>query len=105
MANKDQRTEQPTQRRMFKAREEGNFPTARIFVGSMQFLTFVALMRSSGGDWIRLIRGSMATLLSHALNPRLSASEVITLNLDLVKQTLIPLASLGGILLAVTLGV
>ena len=40
----DQKTEKPTQRRLNKAREEGNFPTARTFVGALQFLAFVGLL-------------------------------------------------------------
>ena len=56
MADKDQKTEQPTQRRMNKAREEGNFPTARVFVSALQFLAFVALLHSWGPAWIQSIR-------------------------------------------------
>ena len=44
MAEKDQKTEQPTLRRTQKAREEGNFASARIFVGALQFLAFVAML-------------------------------------------------------------
>jgi len=43
MADKSERTEAPTQRRLQKAREEGQFPAAREFVGALQFLTFAAV--------------------------------------------------------------
>ena len=62
MAEKDQKTEQPTQRRMKKAREEGNFPTARVFVGALQFLAFVSLIHAWGPEWLMDIRASMASL-------------------------------------------
>ncbi len=105
MADKDQKTEQPTQRRMKKAREEGNFPTARVFVGALQFLAFVSLIHAWGLDWIRAIRRSMAALFQHALDPRLTAEEIIALSLDLLKHTLVPVAVLGAVLIAITLAV
>ena len=55
-----QKTEQPTPRRLKKAREEGNFPTARIFVNALQFVAFVWLLRSWGPGWIQSLRASMA---------------------------------------------
>ncbi len=50
MADNGQRTEQPTAKRLEKARKEGQFPTARQFVSAMQFLAFVAVLQSWGGD-------------------------------------------------------
>src|SRR5580658_8505065 len=105
MAEQDQKTEQPTQRRMKKAREEGNFATARIFVGALQFLAFVSLIHAWGLDWLLTIRGNMAAVFQHALDPRLTGQEVIALILDLIKHTLIPVAGLGGVLVAITIAV
>jgi flagellar biosynthetic protein FlhB len=103
MAEKDQKTEQPTQRRMKKAREEGQFPSARLFVSAMQFLAFVAMLHAWGARWIMDIRRNMATMFDHALNARLEPQEVIGLGLDLLMHSLIPLAILGAVLLAITL--
>jgi flagellar biosynthesis protein FlhB len=109
MADKDQKTEQPTERRMKKAREDGNFPTAKVFVGAMQFLAFVSLIHAWGMGWIQTIRATMSTLLQHALDPRMSTSEILALMLDLLRRTLIPLGILGvimaGITIAIQLGV
>src|SRR5579872_611539 len=105
MADKDQKTEQPTQRRMHKAREEGNFPTARVFVSALQFLAFVALIHAWGMDWLQGVRASMAALFQHALDARLTPSEVISLGLDLLTHSLIPLAALGAVLIAITIAV
>ena len=67
MADKDQKTEQPTQRRLKKAREEGKFPTARVFVGALQFLAFV-------GSDSRLGRGldssASATVMARSVRAR-----------------------------------
>ena len=40
MADKSHQTEQATPRRLEKAREEGNYPSARQFVSGIQFLVF-----------------------------------------------------------------
>ena len=103
MAEKDQKTEQPTQRHMQKAREEGNFPSARIFVGSIQFLAFVAMLRSWGATWITATHETMAQLLHHSLAPSLDPAFILNLSLDLIKRTFMPLAVLGGVLVGVTL--
>jgi flagellar biosynthetic protein FlhB len=100
-----QKTEQPTQRRMKKAREDGNFPTARVFVNAMQFVAFVWLLRNWGPGWIQSLRASMAVLLEHALDPRLSPSEVVGLGLDLLKHLMIPLGALGAVMIAITLAI
>jgi flagellar biosynthetic protein FlhB len=103
MADKDQKTEQPTQRRMEKAREEGNFPSARTFVGALQFLVFVAMLGSWGGTWVGAIHETMSLLLQHALQPELSAGYLLQLSVELIKRTFMPLAILGAVLMATTL--
>jgi flagellar biosynthetic protein FlhB len=105
MAEKDQKTEQPTQRRLKKAREEGNFPTARVFVGALQFLAFVSLIHAWGLNWLLTVRGNIAAVFQHALDPRLSGEEITALSLDLIQHTMIPLALLGVVLIAITIGV
>jgi len=105
MPDRSQKTEQPTPRRLKKAREEGNFPTARVFVGAMQFLAFVALIDNWGPAWIQSLRASMASLLQHALDPRMSTSEIIALGIDLLKHLLIPLSILGATMIAITLAI
>ena len=49
MADQRQKTEQPTQRRLQKAREEGQFPAAREFVAALQFLAFAAVLERGRG--------------------------------------------------------
>jgi flagellar biosynthesis protein FlhB len=105
MADKSQKTEQPTPRRLKKAREEGNFPTARVFVSAMQFLVFVVVIHAHGPEWITSARNAMASVLQHALDPKLGPTEVVSLILELLKRMLIPLAVMGGILTGMTLAI
>ncbi len=102
--SKDQRTEKPTQRRMKKAREEGRFPSARVFVSALQFLAFVAMLRSFGVAWILDIRNVMADLLRHSMSPNLPAADVIQFALRLLKRAMTPLLSLGAVMLLITVG-
>ena len=56
-----QKTEQPTQRRLQKAREQGNFASSRQFISGVQFLAFVTLLRlfgERGSASMRLIMGA-----------------------------------------------
>ena len=52
MADTGQKTEQPTQRRLERARKEGQFPASRDFVSAMQFAAFVAVAGAWGPDWV-----------------------------------------------------
>jgi flagellar biosynthetic protein FlhB len=101
----EQKTEQPTQRRLNKAREEGNFPAARVFVSALQFLAFVALLQAWGPLWIADIRMGISLLFESALNPRLGVTEVTALGLGLLRRELLPLAALGGALIGITVAV
>jgi len=105
MADNDQKTEQPTQRRLHKAREEGNFPTARTFCGAMQFLAFVSLIRVWGPNYIHSLQSALSTVLAHALGPRLGTAEVVSLGLDLLARIFAPLAVLAGLMIAITLAI
>jgi flagellar biosynthetic protein FlhB len=88
---------------MLKAREEGNFPSARTFVGAIQFLAFVAMLRSWGGTWITATHETMAQLLHHALAPNLDPAFILNLSVELIERTFMPLAVLGCVLIGVTL--
>jgi flagellar biosynthesis protein FlhB len=57
MADNGQRTEQPTAKRLDKARKEGQFPSAPQFVSAMQFITFVAILEAWGGGGSRSCAG------------------------------------------------
>lgn len=105
MAGQGEKTEQPTQRRLKKAREEGNFPTARVFVSAVQFLAFVTLLHAWGPEWIGSIRLAMAMVLQRALSPHLNTSEILSVGMDLLVKMLAPLALLGAALLGVTFGI
>jgi len=102
----EHRTEQPTQRRVEKARREGNFAVAREFVGAVQFAALVGLLAAFAPGWLAQARQGLRGLLAQAFRAQdLGRGEVAAL----AREVIPPLAAAGGLagalVLAVTLGV
>ena len=93
------KTEQPTQRRVEKAREEGQFPAAREFVGALQFMAFLALLAAGGTAWLTQFRASMRSLLAMAFTRELSPESLFHITWQIAWKHLLPLA-LGGLAVA-----
>jgi flagellar biosynthesis protein FlhB len=100
----EQKSEKPTPRRIQKAREEGNFPVAREFISSLEFLAFAALLAWWGGEWILKFRGFARYLMQRAFGGDLSSGELTQLVTEILWQCLMPLALGGAALLVLTLG-
>jgi flagellar biosynthesis protein FlhB len=100
----DQRTEQPTKRRLDKARREGRFAISREFVSAAQFLIFVWVISTFGQQWFGSIGDTMRSLLRVAFHQPLTPETVSALLRDLVANSLGPLilvaSALTGIALA-----
>lgn len=64
----DQKTEQPTQRRLEKARKEGRFAVSREFVSATQFLLFAWMLSAFGGVWFDQLRQSTRAILKFAVS-------------------------------------
>jgi flagellar biosynthesis protein FlhB len=99
MADHDQRTEQPTQKRLEKAREQGQFLAARDFVGAVQFMVATGLVVSFGSDWIASTQQLFRMLLRSAFDRDLDAAGLISLTHTVLLQVFMPLAA-AGVLLA-----
>lgn len=105
MADKSQQTEKATPRRLDKAREEGNFPIARDFVNSLQFLCFVMILGAGGSAWFWQTRLTTRSLIGQAFHGDLTIASLSALSWWIASRSLAPLAILGAILLAVTVSV
>ena len=86
----DNKTEQPTQRRLDKARKDGQFPVSREFVSAVQFLVFVWLLTTYGWDWLTMMRESTRYLLKAAFTTDLTREVLVNhawllVNTDVVK--------------------
>src|SRR5580700_6247630 len=62
----EQREEKPTQKRLDKARKEGNFPASREFISAVQFTGFVTLSVTFGGALLRQV----GMLMRYEIAPR-----------------------------------
>lgn len=88
MSNAAQRTEQPTQFRLKKARDEGRFPVSRELPHSIQFLLFVALLTGQFPVWWTAIQASTKNLLATSFHIHTGQQSI----LDLFRTHVLPLA-------------
>jgi flagellar biosynthetic protein FlhB len=105
----DERSEKPTQRRLEKARSEGNLPTSREFVSSVQFVAFVALATAFCTDWflglLGLTRGLLREAFSKAATEALTVHALVALTRGVILPSLTPLLAGGAALVAVVVAV
>jgi flagellar biosynthetic protein FlhB len=105
MTPSDQRTEKPTPRRLKKARDEGNFPTSPSFVAALQFLAFVSLLAYWGPEWAHTLRVRFVDMLVHDLDPHLAPRDAVYAGVGFVRQSMIPICIMGGVLILITISV
>jgi flagellar biosynthetic protein FlhB len=104
MADQSERTEEPTQRRLQKAREEGQFPAAREFVGALQFLTFAAVLSVGGARWLATFRQTARSLFQIAYARELVPADLTAIAWRIFWSNMLPLALGGMAVAAATLG-
>ncbi len=104
MADKSQKTEQPTPKRLEKARKEGQFPSSRHFVSALQLLAWVALLAAWGSRWVATVREEWRYLLAAAFRRELAPHDIVALSANLLWHTFRPLLLAGAGLTALTLG-
>ena len=74
-ADRHQRTEKPTPRKLEKARKEGRFPVSREFVSAVQFTVFVALAGFYGRDALAGLTATARYLIDRAFHAEVSVAE------------------------------
>ncbi|MBI3679855.1 MAG: EscU/YscU/HrcU family type III secretion system export apparatus switch protein [Acidobacteria bacterium] len=79
MPDQGQRTEQPTPRRLEKARREGQFPASRELVASFTFLGFVWMATATAGSLLGQWRSSIRYFLEQAFRIEVTPLAVIRL--------------------------
>jgi flagellar biosynthetic protein FlhB len=96
MADQSGKTEQPTQQRLKKAREQGQFPAAKEFVAALQFMVFLVLLRSGGAAWFAQFRQTTTSILNLAFAPELRPEDLIHVAWQVCRQNILPLAMAGA---------
>ena len=98
-----QRTEKPTKRRLEKARREGNFPSSREFLSSIQFLGFVTIAVLFAGTFVVRTAHVMRALLAVAFSTEVTKTSLVALVRDIVVPLFEPLILAGAALLLLVL--
>ena len=104
MADQGQRTEQPTQRRLDKARREGNYAVSREFVSGLQFMAAVMLVVSLGDGWFAQGQLGFRRLMADAFSRSdLDFTRAVALGREILLGLLLSVAASGGLMVAVSL--
>ena len=99
------KTEKPTPQRLKKAREQGQFLSAREFVSSLQFVALLIILSNWLPKWEAQIEQSTRTLFQRAFGGDIGPEEWPVLIRTLFSETVIPIAEAGGLLLLITIGI
>jgi flagellar biosynthetic protein FlhB len=102
MADQSGKTEQPTQRRLEKAREEGQFAAAREFVSALQFMIFLGVLSAGGAHWFGQFRSTARELFAMAFAPELRVEDLTHIAWKIAWRHFLPLALGGAAVVAAT---
>jgi flagellar biosynthetic protein FlhB len=104
MADMSGKSEEPTQRRLDKARKEGQYPSAKDFVSALQFMVFLGLLGAGGAHWLEQFRETTRSLFVRAFASDLRPEDLTHTAWQVCWKQGLPLA-MGGLAVAlVTLG-
>ena len=104
MADRSGQTEKPTQRRLEKARKEGQYPAAREFVAALQFMVFLGLLGAGGAGWFAEFRRTTRWLLALAFAGSLAPEDLAHAAWRIFSSSFFPLAVGGMAVACATLG-
>jgi flagellar biosynthetic protein FlhB len=82
MSDRDQRTEQPSEQRLRKARDEGRFPVSRELTSAIQFAVFACLACGMVSTWWPELQIFFRELLALAFHTEMTRASVQTLLRD-----------------------
>lgn len=98
------KTEQATQRRVKKAREEGQFPSARELVAALQFCVFLGLLSAGGAAWFAGFRHTARAIFALPFTKGdLQPEDITHLAWQIFLEHLAPLLAAGLVVAAATL--
>ena len=101
----ENKTEQPTKKRLDKARKEGQFLSPRELVGALQFLAALVILGAWLPNWWTEMKRSAVMLFSRAFQADIGAGEWPLLLRSVLTDTLTPLMFAGVTLALLTIGV
>lgn len=104
MPDQSQKTEKPTEKRLRKAREDGQFASSREFLGAVQFLAAVVILVSWGPAWFKDLQHVLRHLVLVAFKPELSIGDLTQIGWTAALYAFLPIFKAGAVLVLLTLG-
>jgi flagellar biosynthetic protein FlhB len=98
------KTEQPSGKRLQKARTEGQFVSSRELVAAGNFLVFIAVLGAWFPNWLADMKAMLRLALQGAFHSELNATTLPSIVLTLLNRSFLPLSILAGLTTATTLG-
>jgi flagellar biosynthetic protein FlhB len=95
MSDRGGKTEDPTQRRLEKARKEGRFPQTKEFVAAMQFLALLGILGACGAGWMESLRGTTRDLFVRAFAGEVTVEALTALAWAVTRRLALPLVMTG----------
>jgi len=103
MSDRTGKTEDPTQRRVEKARKDGQFPQAKEFIAALQFLVLLGLLGSGGPAWLAGFRQTTRAIFALAFTEELRPNDLTRLAWAVARRQIAPVAFAGMALTVATL--
>lgn len=105
MGDQGQKTEQPTQQRLQKARREGRFPSSRDFLSALQFVCFVIIALNSIEGVKHALTTLCSGLLRHAFTEApLTPANLVQLYAKLIFPVFLGVVGMGAVLMLLAMG-
>ena len=99
----EQRNEQPTQQRLRKAREKGQFPGAKELVGALQFLVLILIVTRMLPGWFEAAQFGFRGFLAEAFRKEWTTPDAIAYFRTLLLSCFLPVAAAAGVVTLITL--
>ncbi|MFL6414951.1 MAG: flagellar biosynthesis protein FlhB [Bryobacteraceae bacterium] len=101
MASQDGKTEKPSLQRLKKAREQGQFLSAKGMITAVEFITALILISNFLPSWFSKLEGITIGLFRSAMYGDITDGQWIGVLSNLFRQSLVPVTYFGVALLAV----
>jgi len=98
-----ERNEQPTQQKLQKSREKGQFPSAKELVGALQFFVIVLIVSRNAPGWFESSQTGFREFLMQAFRPDWTTPDLIAYTRRLLIACFVPLGASAGIVVGLTL--
>jgi flagellar biosynthetic protein FlhB len=92
-----EKTEKPTQKRLQKARKEGQFAVSKGATSAIQFVAFLLVLGSWGRGWFDEVQALTREVFDRAFRPELTTSSLTEVCAMLFRHLFVPLMA-GGML-------